>query len=100
MYRHATHTQALLVLNEASVIAVAAPGSSFAQAADLRQIAAFTLRPGDALVLHRNTWHWGPFPVNAARVDMFNVQGRRYAEDNTCQELTAFGTVLCRAAHV
>lgn len=98
MFRHATHTQTLLVLNADSVIAVAAPGSRFDRPADLNQIEVFRLRRGDALVLHQNTWHWGPFPVTEPRVDMFNVQGRRYAEDNDCVELTELGTVLCRSA--
>ena len=55
---------------------------------ELRQ---FRLRPLDAFVLHRGTWHWGPFPVGAPRVDMLNVQGLRYAEDNDCCPLGTVG---------
>ena len=43
------------------------------------------------MVLHRGTWHWGPFPVNTPRVDMLNVQGLRYAEDNDCCPLGPVG---------
>jgi hypothetical protein len=41
------------------------------------------------VVLHRGTWHWGPFPVDADSVRLFNVQGLRYAEDNTCIDLAS-----------
>ena len=43
---------------------------------------AFHLKAKDAFVLHRGTWHWGPFPVTADEVTLYNVQGLRYAEDN------------------
>ena len=37
----------------------------------------------------RGTWHWGPFPVGPEAVRMFNVQGKRYAEDNASVDLAA-----------
>jgi ureidoglycolate hydrolase len=70
MYRHETHTQALMPLNCDS-------------------IRAFLLHPQDVLVLHRGTWHWGPYPVGADPVRLLNVQGRRYAQDNTSVDLAA-----------
>jgi ureidoglycolate hydrolase len=91
LFRHRTHTQALLVLNTPAVIVVAPAGAAFAGPDDAAQLRAFLLQPLDALVLHRATWHWGPFPVSAPRVDMLNVQGRRYAEDNDCAALAAVG---------
>lgn len=91
LFRHRTHTQALLVLNTPAVIVVAPAGAAFAGPDDAAQLRAFVLQPLDALVLHRGTWHWGPFPVGAPRVDMLNVQGRRYAEDNDCCALAAVG---------
>ncbi len=42
-------------------------------------------------MLHRGTWHWGPFPIEADEVRLFNVQGLRYAEDNRCVDLAAKG---------
>lgn len=87
LFRHRTHTQALLVLNTPAVIVVAPAGAAFAGPDDAAQLRAFALQPLDALVLHRGTWHWGPFPVGAPRVDMLNVQGRRYAEDNASVDL-------------
>jgi ureidoglycolate hydrolase len=91
LFRHRTHTQALMVLNTPAVIAVAPADAVFAGPDDAAQVRAFLLEPRDVLVLHRGTWHWGPFPIGAPRVDMLNVQGRRYAEDNTCCRLDAIG---------
>jgi hypothetical protein len=70
MYRHATHTQVLTPLDAVSVVAVAPAGTT--------------------VVLHRGTWHWGPFPIRgAASVRLLNVQGRRYAEDNADVDISA-----------
>lgn len=98
LFRHLTHTQALLVLDVDAVMVAAPPESRFSVPDDLRQLEAFALRPRDALVLHEGTWHWGPFPVAASRVNLYNVQGLRYAEDNECQLLTHLGVVRCCGA--
>ena len=90
MFHHQSHTQALLVLNCRAVVAVAPPGADLV-GGDASGVRAFLLEPLDRLVLHRGTWHWGPFPVAEERVDLYNVQGRRYAEDNTCADLAAAG---------
>ena len=63
MFRHDTHTQALTPLDARSVLAVAPASVDFSAPADLDAIRAFVLEPGETLVLHRGTWHWGPFPV-------------------------------------
>jgi ureidoglycolate hydrolase len=91
MFRHATHTQALLVLNCPAFVVVAEPGTELSSPEDVDHLRAFLLQPHDTLVLHRNTWHWGPFPVSEPRVDLFNVQGLRYAEDNEEINLAALG---------
>ena len=57
MFRHLTHTQALLVLNCPAVVAVAPPSSRLAEPDDLDQVRAFFLRPLDYFVLHQGTWH-------------------------------------------
>ena len=42
-------------------------------------------------MLHRGTWHWGPFPVGGATtVRLLNVQGLRYREDNADADLGAY----------
>lgn len=88
-YRHDTHTQVLLPLDVPSVVAVAPAGVEFTTPADLDTVRAFTLRPLEGFALHRGTWHWGPFPTGDRPVHLWNVQGRRYAEDNRCAELPA-----------
>jgi ureidoglycolate hydrolase len=91
VFRHRTHTQALMVLNCPAVVVVAPPDTAFGSPADAGSLRAFLLKPQDAFVLHRGTWHWGPFPVGEPRVDMLNVQGLRYAEDNDCCRLADLG---------
>ena len=94
-YRHDTHTQVLLPLDVDSVIAVAPRDIQFATAADLDTVRAFTLTPLTGFALFRGTWHWGPFPVGDAPVHLWNVQGKRYAEDNTCADLVErLGTTI------
>jgi ureidoglycolate hydrolase len=89
LFRHDTHTQALLTLDVASVIAVAPATTTFDSPADLDAVCVFLLQPLDFFVLHRGTWHWGPFPLGDQPVTLYNVQGLRYAEDNTKVDLTA-----------
>ena len=87
MFRHNTHTQALLTLDVASVIAVAPAEVTFEEEAGLDTVRAFLLSPLDYFVLDRGTWHWGPFPIGNRPVTLYNVQGLRYAEDNTRVDL-------------
>jgi ureidoglycolate hydrolase len=95
MYRHDTHTQALMPLNCDAVVAVAPAAVDFTGPGDASTIRAFVLHPQDVLVLDQGTWHWGPFPLGAEPVRLLNVQGRRYAEDNASVDLPAVaGTVV------
>src|SRR6185503_21390968 len=90
MYRHETHTQVLTPLDASSVIAVAPADTSFTADYDLDTIRAFVVEPGETVVLHEGTWHWGPFPIRGATsVRLLNVQGRRYAEDNASVDLSS-----------
>ena len=91
LYRHDTHTQSVMSLDVPAVIAVAPAGVDFSQPGDADSIRVFRLEPLEPLVLHRGTWHWGPFPIADAAVRLFNVQGLRYAEDNGCVDLAAKG---------
>jgi ureidoglycolate hydrolase len=91
LFRHDTHTQTLMALNVPAVIVVAPAGVGFGDKADGTSIQAFRLEPIEPLVLHRGTWHWGPFPIEGPEVRLFNVQGLRYAEDNRCVDLAAKG---------
>ena len=94
LFRHLTHTQAIMVLDNDAVMVVAARGTSLTSRDDLGSLSAFHLRAKDAFVLHRGTWHWGPFPVTADEVTLYNVQGLRYAEDNECCDLTTIPTTV------
>ena len=91
MYRHLTHTQTLMPLDHSAVIAVAPADDPLESPADAERIEAFVLRPLDSIVLDRGTWHWGPYPLGARAVRLFNVQGFRYAEDNDRADLGARG---------
>ena len=94
MFRHDTHTQVLLALNGPSVIAVAPADADLSTAAGLDAVRAFRLEKLDAVVLHRGTWHWGPFPLGDEPVLLFNVQGLGYARDNASVDLRAQGVQL------
>ena len=91
LYRHDTHTQTVMSLDVPAIIAVAPAAVDFTGPSDGQSIRVFRLEPLEPLVLHRGTWHWGPFPVDAAAVRLFNVQGLRYADDNACVDLAARG---------
>jgi len=87
LYRHDTHTQTIMPLRDPCVLAVAPADVRFDDPSDVEAIQAFVLEPLQAIVLHRGTWHWGPFPIAAEEVRLFNVQGLRYAEDNAMIDL-------------
>ena len=87
LYRHDTHTQTLLALDAVSVIVVAPAATTFGSRGDLDEVRAFVVRPLDGFALARGTWHWGPFPISHTPVHLWNVQGKRYAEDNRCADL-------------
>jgi ureidoglycolate hydrolase len=89
MYRHDTHTQALMPLDVPSIVAVAPASLDFSVPEHLEQVRAFALRPLDCFVLFPGTWHWGPFPLGPEPVQLLNVQGVRYAEDNASVDLAA-----------
>jgi ureidoglycolate hydrolase len=91
LYRHDTHTQALMPLNVPGVITVAPADVEFTEASDVESVKAFRIEPLESLVLFQGTWHWGPFPIEGPEVRLFNVQGLRYAEDNRCMDLAAKG---------
>jgi ureidoglycolate hydrolase len=91
LFRHDTHTQTVMALDTPAVIAVAPASVDFSSAGDGASIRAFRLEVLEPLVLHRGTWHWGPFPIGADSVRLFNVQGLRYAEDNVCVDLAGRG---------
>ncbi|MBF6555009.1 MAG: ureidoglycolate lyase [Acidimicrobiales bacterium] len=91
LFRHATHTQVVMPLDVAAVVVVAPAGADLDSPGGWEAIRAFTLPVLSSVVLHRGTWHWGPYPVDAESVQLFNVQGLRYREDNDSIDLAALG---------
>ncbi len=94
MFRHRTHTQVLMVLDVPAVIAVAPASVDPTTAAGSEAVRAFSLPVSSSLVLHRGTWHWGPYPAHDEEVRLFNVQGLRYAEDNDRADLAGSGLAV------
>ena len=94
LFRHATHTQTLMPLDDDAVIVVAAAAGDPVQPPDQSGLRAFILPVLSAVVLHRGTWHWGPYPMKADEVRLFNVQGFRYREDNQSVDLAAAGAAV------
>jgi len=94
LFRHHTHTQALMVLDHRAVIVVASPEAPPEHVPGDTTVHAFALDPHDAVVLHRSTWHWGPYPLEARAVRLLNVQGLHYQEDNARVDLRVRGESL------
>jgi ureidoglycolate hydrolase len=80
--RHDTHTQTLMPLDADAIVVVAPPPADFSEPAHFDAVRAFALPRLTCVHLHRGTWHWGPYPVGADHVRMFNIQGRGYPNDN------------------
>ena len=80
--RHDTHTQTLMPIDADAVVVVAPPDADFSAPAHFDAVRAFALPRLTCVHLHRGTWHWGPYPVGADQVRMFNIQGRGYPNDN------------------
>ncbi len=80
--RHDTHTQTLMPFDADAYVVVAPASADFDQPACGDTIRAFALPQHSVVHLARGTWHWGPYPLTAARVRIFNIQGRGYSDDN------------------
>ena len=91
LFRHLTHTQVVMPLDVAAVVVVAPAGVTMQAPGDVDRVQAFVLDVLQPIVLHRGTWHWGPYPIGAESVELFNVQGLRYAEDNEHVDLAGLG---------
>jgi ureidoglycolate hydrolase len=76
------HTQALMPLNCAALIAVAPAIVDFSTPWHANRVRAFLLDPLDCLVLRRGTWHYGPFPLGDEPVRLLNLQSRRFEDDS------------------
>src|SRR5437899_437691 len=85
--RHDTHTQTLMPMSGDALVVVAPAGVDFSRPEDLETVRAFALPQYACVHLHRGTWHWGPYPVGAPEVRVFNIQARGWPTDNGVVEL-------------
>jgi len=86
--RHDTHTQTLMPMSGDALVVVAPPDADFSEPVHFDAVRAFALPRHTCVHLHRGTWHWGPYPVGADFVRIFNIQGRGYPNDNGIVWLT------------
>jgi ureidoglycolate hydrolase len=94
VFRHDTHTQCIMALDVPAVIVVAPALTDFTVPDDADALRAFRLDVLQPVVLHRGTWHWGPYPIKGSSVSLFNVQGLRYADDNRSVDLADRGLAV------
>jgi ureidoglycolate hydrolase len=84
---HHRATQMLLPLGSRTAALVVAPAAAdFSDPAGLEGVRAFVLDGRAAVNLALGTWHWGPYPVGE-HVDLLNLQGRGFADDNEVAHL-------------
>src|SRR5262245_62774122 len=80
--RHHKATQALVALAGRPTLVVVAPKAyDFATRDHLAHVRAFVCDGTAGINLSLGTWHWGPYPL-MDHVDLVNVQGENFAEDN------------------
>lgn len=97
---HRRATQTLVPLgSRPAVLVVAPPIATFdvdrSIDLDLRSMRAFVLDGRAAVTLGLGTWHWGPYPVGD-HVDLLNLQGRGFADDNDVADLLGAFDVVVR----
>lgn len=84
---HHKATQALFALGgKPTLLVVAPPGTPFSSADDLNAVRAFICDGTAGVNLRIGTWHWGPYPLSD-RVDLVNLQGEGFADDNEIAHL-------------
>lgn len=87
--RHHRATQALIPLGGRPALIVVAPSHlDFTRAEHLDSVRAFILDGTAGINLALATWHWGPYPL-MDDVDLVNVQGRGFEDDNEVADLSA-----------
>jgi ureidoglycolate hydrolase len=80
--RHDTHTQTLMPMSGHALVVVAPAAVDFSDAAHFDSVHAFEIPRYGCVHLARGTWHWGPYPLGASDLRIFNIQGRGYPNDN------------------
>jgi ureidoglycolate lyase len=86
--RHHKATQALVALAGRPTLVVVAPSElDFSTRDHLPSVRAFVCDGTAGINLALGTWHWGPYPL-MDHVDLVNVQGKGFADDNEIAYLT------------
>jgi ureidoglycolate lyase len=86
--RHHKATQALVALAGRPTLVVVAPSEhDFSTRDHLSSVRAFVCDGTAGINLALGTWHWGPYPL-MDHVDLVNVQGKGFADDNEVAHLT------------
>jgi ureidoglycolate hydrolase len=70
--RHLDTPEILAAMDGDVIVCAAAPGVDPARCTSTG-VRAFMVRQGQALWMEKGTWHWLPFPVQAARVTMLLI---------------------------
>ena len=85
--RHHRATQALVALAGRPTLVVVAPKEhDFSTRDHLSSVRAFVCDGPAGINLALGTWHWGPYPL-MDHVDLVNVQGKGFADDNEVAHL-------------
>ena len=85
--RHHRATQALVALaGRPTLVVVAPPELDFSTRDHLDAVRAFVCDGTAGINIARSTWHWGPYPL-MDHVDLVNVQGAGFADDNEVAHL-------------
>jgi ureidoglycolate hydrolase len=80
--RHHKATQALVALAGKPTLLVVGPAAyDFSTDEHLAHVRAFVCDGSAGVNLALGTWHWGPYPITD-HVDLVNVQGQGFANDN------------------
>jgi ureidoglycolate hydrolase len=80
--RHHKATQALVALAGKPTLLVVAPAEDdFSEVDHVAHVRAFVCDGSAGVNLAIGTWHWGPYPISDY-VDLVNVQGRGFSDDN------------------
>jgi len=83
----ATATQALVALaGRPTLVVVAPPDLDFSTRDHLSAARAFVCDGTAGINIALSTWHWGPYPL-MDHVDLVNVQGAGFADDNEVAHL-------------
>ncbi|HUS62716.1 MAG TPA: ureidoglycolate lyase [Acidimicrobiales bacterium] len=85
--RHHRATQALVALaGRPTLVVVAPPDLDFSTRDHLSSVRAFVCDGTAGINIALSTWHWGPYPL-MDHVDLVNVQGAGFANDNEVAHL-------------